>query len=113
MNTEPVQKDKVPGLRFRDFFILTTLVAVVCAAIWHVSPLGIGFANGPTNPLIRKFAVAVYGLSYFVGIPVLVIGQVLSAILAVLGRRRYAFIVPLASIGAFLLSVVIVLLLFH
>jgi hypothetical protein len=78
-----------------------------------MSPLGAGFASGPTNPSIRKFAVTIYGISYFAGIPLLLIGQVLSAILAMLGRKRYAFIVPLASIGAFLVSVIVVLLFFH
>jgi len=95
---------------FRLFFTLTTVVAVIFAAGWYMSPLGLGFvAVWPADPSTRKIAATTYELSYFVGIPMLLIGQVISAILAAFGRRRAAFILPLASIASFTVCAVVVL----
>src|SRR5215468_7026906 len=104
-----MDKDSVARLRFSSFFILTTLIALVCAFVWYFAPLGLGFAEGPANPLTRRFAFIVFAVSWFGGIPALLIGQVLSAILMALGRPRYAYIIPLLSIGSFLLCAAIVL----
>ena len=77
--------------------------------VWYFAPLGLGFAEGPANPLTRRFAAIIFAVSWLGGIPALLIGQVLSAILMALGRTRYAYIVPLLSIGSFLLCAAIVL----
>jgi hypothetical protein len=82
---------RTEGFGFTWFFIATTFVAIICSFVWCMSPLGIGFAPQPANPSTRQVAVTIYAVSYFVGIPMLLFGQVLSAILAVSGRRRGAF----------------------
>ena len=97
---------------FRLFFTLTTVIAIIFAAAWYMSPLGLGFAFRPPDPSIQKIALTTYELSYFVGIPMLLIGQICSAILAASGERRAAFILPLASIALFTVYAVIVLHLF-
>ena len=107
----PTMQDRIEG--FGWFFFATTLVAIICGAFWFMSPLGIGFAPQPANPLVPQVANTIYVVSYFGGIPMLLLGQVLSAILAALGWRRGAFIVPLVSLGAFALCVTIVLALFR
>ena len=104
-----MDKDSVARLQFSSFFMLTTLIAVVCAFVWYFAPLGLGFREGPATLLTRRVAAIVFAVSWFGGIPALLIGQVLSAILMALGRTRYAYIIPLLSIGLFLLCAAIVL----
>ena len=104
-----MDKDSVARLRFSSFFMLTTLIALVCAFLWYFAPLGLGFAEGPADPLTQRFAAIIFAVSWFGGIPALLIGQVLSAILMALGRTRHAYIIPLLSIGSFLLCATIVL----
>jgi len=88
------------------FLIFTTLFAVVFAFGWYLSPLGVGFQDGPTNPGAKKIALAIYALSYFVGIPALLIGQVVSPVLWFYKHFKGAYIVPLVSISSFLLCVI-------
>src|SRR5215469_11919050 len=66
--------------QYWGFLIFTTLLAGVCAFVWFFSPLGLGFQEGPTDPTTRKIALKIFWVSYFVGIPALLLGQVLSAI---------------------------------
>ena len=99
-------------LQFLSFLTLTTLVAVVCAFVWYFVPLGLGFQEGPANPVTRRVALTIFGVSYFVGIPALLIGQILSAILWFYRRPRDAYIVPLLSIGSFMLCAVTSLFIF-
>ncbi|MBB4395942.1 hypothetical protein [Bradyrhizobium sp. ERR14] len=100
--------DRAAQFFFPFFFVLTTVLAVLCAFVWFLSPLGFGFAERPTNPLTWKVASTIYSVSYFGGIPALLIGQAVSAILAVFGRTRAAYLVPLLSIASFLLGAGIV-----
>jgi Na+-driven multidrug efflux pump len=98
--------------QFLAFLILTTLVALVFAFVWLFTPLGLGFQDGPANPAMRNFALAIFAVAYFVGIPALLAGQVLSAILWSYGRARAAYLVPLFTIGSFLLCASAALLIF-
>lgn len=79
--------------------------------MWYMSPLGMGFAEWPTDPNERQFALMTYQISYWVGIPLLLIGQVASGILALLRRRRAAYYVPAFSFAFFIASVVLVVIL--
>jgi hypothetical protein len=88
---------------YLNFWMLTTLVALVCALAWYFLPLGLGFQDGPTNPTTKRVALTIFAVSYFVGIPALLLGQVLSAVLWFYRRTRDAYLIPLLSIGSFLL----------
>jgi hypothetical protein len=87
------------------FLLLTTVLAGTLAFFWGLSPLGFGFAAGPSNPMIKKIAVVLIMATYFVGIPALLLGQVVSPILWFYGRKRSAYIVPLACMGSFLVGI--------
>lgn len=89
--------------QYFDFLMLTTLVALVCAISWYVMPIGLGFQDGPTNPATRRIAATIFAVSYFVGLPALLLGQIISAILWFCCLARAAYIVPVLSIGSFLL----------
>ncbi len=73
--------------------ILGALLAMVQAAswvfgfFWLMSPLGVGFADWPADEGRRALATQVYRFSFFVGLPVLVLGQVAALILWWNGRR--------------------------
>ena len=93
------------------FYIFATAVALVFAGVWFMSPLGFGFAPWPADAGLRAFAQGLYQVSYFGGIPALLLGQVVSLALALaLTRRsRLAYYVPLTTIGVFGVSVAIVM----
>lgn len=94
-----------PGARqqYFAFLIVTTLVACVCIFVWLLSPLGLGFQDGPSNPTTKEIALTIFIVSYFVGLPALAIGQVASPILWLYAHTRGAYIIPLLTIGSFLL----------
>lgn len=100
-----MELDPAPAARqlYLGFLVVTTLLASVCAFVWFVSPLGLGFQAGPTDPTTRKIAFTAFAVSYFGGIPALVIGQVASPIFWFYRRTRGAYLAPLISIGSFLL----------
>ena len=98
--------------QFWSFITLTTLVAFVCAIVGVLLPLGLGFQDGPTNPVTRKIALTLFAIAFYVGIPALLIGQPLSAMLWFYRRRRAAYAIPMMSIGLFLLCFVTALLIF-
>jgi hypothetical protein len=100
--------DGVRRAQFAWYWAITTVVACCAAFVWYISPLGIGFADWPDEPL-RSVVQAVYLGSYFVGIPALLGGQLLSLGLAVFRKRRAAFIVPAISLGLFFTSVAFVM----
>jgi hypothetical protein len=106
-----VQSNRVRKAWFVPFHIATTLVALVIGFIWLMSPLGLGFQEWPSDPVTRRIANAAYWLSFFIGLPLLLIGQVGSVILAMTGRMRAAFRLPMVSIGIFILSAAIALML--
>ncbi|MEO3999555.1 hypothetical protein [Mesorhizobium sp. CAU 1732] len=101
----------IDALLFTLFFIVTTLIAIVFGIGWYMSPLALGFADGPADPVTRDWAERAYHLSYFVGIPMLIAGQIASAVLNAKGMYRLAYLVPSASILLFAGSVAAVLLL--
>ena len=91
------------------FYIFATAVALVFAGAWFMSPLGFGFAPWPADAGLRAFAQGLYQVSYFAGIPALLLGQVVSLALALTRRSRLAYYVPLTTIGVFGVSVAIVM----
>ena len=93
-------------VEYLGFLLLTTLLAGIFAVFWGLSPLGFGFAAGPTNPTTKIIAVAMISVSYFGGIPALLIGQIASPILWFYGRTRGAYLVPVLSMGSFLLCTI-------
>lgn len=98
--------DTVAGfLVFSLFFAVTTLFVIVASIFWYVSPLGLGFAQWPTDADQRYHASLAYGLSYFVGIPMMVFGQIASAVLESRNKRALAYLVPSVAIVFFVVSV--------
>jgi hypothetical protein len=91
-------------VEYLAFLLLSTVLAVVFAIAWGLSPLGFGFAPGPADPIIRKMAVGIIMATYLVGLPALLLGQIASPVLWLCGRTRGAYIVPLACMTSFLLG---------
>ena len=91
------------------FIALTSALAIVLAGIWYVTPLGFGFARWPSDETIRRAIFAIYWATYFVGIPMLLISQVVSIILFALGLRKAAFFPPIISLGLFVSGAGVVL----
>lgn len=85
-------------LVFNVFFIVTTLFVIVFSVIWYMSPLALGFSQWPIDPVKRRWAESAHHMSYFYGIPMLIIGQVASFVLDIKGFHRLAFLVPTATI---------------
>jgi hypothetical protein len=100
---EAMRLARAKTVEYLAFLLLTTLLAGVFAFVWSLSALGFGFVDGPANPTIKKIALATIAASYFVGMPALLIGQAASPILWFFGRTRGAYVVPLLSMGSFLL----------
>lgn len=94
--------------QFIWFYVFTTAVALVFAWVWFLSPLGFGFADWTANAGLRAMGQGIYQVSYFVGIPALLLGQAVSLVLALTRRLRLAYYVPVATIGTFSVSVAIV-----
>jgi hypothetical protein len=85
----------IDALLFTLFFIVTTLIAIVFGIGWYMSPLALGFADWPADPVTREWAERAYHFSYFAGIPMLIAGQVASVVLNARGMYRAAYLVPL------------------
>lgn len=86
-----------------DYFALVivgclALFALFLAFGWWMSPFGIGFAVAdPPDHAWRTYEV-----SYFGGIPMMLLGQLAAALLAITGRRRAALWVAAGTIVLFL-----------
>lgn len=95
------------------FLVLTTVVALLLGFLWFMSPLGLGFAEQSADPVRRQWAETVYWLSYFLGIPMLLIGQVVAIICRKRGRKRWSLLIPVLTIGSFALCATLALGLRH
>ena len=104
-----MRNQQINGVTFALFYVPATGVALVFAAMWCMSPLGIGFADAPTEPAMKALFDSVYQGSYWIGIPLLLAGQVISLAIALIWRSRAAYYVPLITIGLFSLSAAAVL----
>jgi hypothetical protein len=90
------------------FYFTATSIMVGCLAFgWFMSPLGLGFATWPEGH--RDLLEGVYALSYYAGIPAILIAQVISPILFAYRKRKAAYWVPAASIALFLACVALIL----
>jgi len=87
------------------FLVMTTLAAVVFSGVWYLSPLALGFSEWPSDPERRDLALTLFGASYKVGIPTILIAQVFAIVMGAKGYWRTALIVPAVSLGAFSLCV--------
>lgn len=102
--------DSITGfVLYTSFFVVTTLFALAAAIFWYMSPLGLGFARWPVGGGHRLLADTAFRTSYFVGIPMLLVGQIASAVLESRGRRSLAYAVPSATILFFVANVSLVL----
>lgn len=88
-------------LLFNVFFIVTTLFVIVFSVVWYMSPLALGFSQWPIDPVKRRWAESAYHISYFYGIPILIIGQIASVVLDIKGFHRLAFLIPTTAILLF------------
>jgi hypothetical protein len=102
----------VKRAQFAWYWVITTVLAICAMLAWLMSPFGIGFADWPAEPLF-SIVQNVYLGSYYIGIPALIGGQVLSLALAIFGQRRAAFLTPAISLGLFTTSVIFVLVFVH
>ncbi|MGE7472848.1 hypothetical protein ACQKLX_25695 [Bosea sp. NPDC003192] len=91
------------------FLIVTTVAVPVLGFLWFMSPLGLGFAEQPADPVRRQWADILYRLSYYVGIPMLLIGQAVAVVCHRRGHRRRGLIISALIIGAFVLCAALVL----
>jgi len=89
------------------YFIVTLVMTICLALAWYMSPLGLGFAAWPEAN--RKLLEHIYTASYFIGIPTIVIVQVLSPILFINGKRKAAFWLPAGALGLFLMCIGLIL----
>lgn len=91
------------------FLIVATVAALVLGFLWFMSPLGLGFAEQPADPVRRQWAETLHRLSYYVGIPMLLIGQAVAVICHMGGHRRRGLIISALVIGAFVLCAALAL----
>jgi len=89
------------------YFIATSIAAACLALGWYITPLGLGFAAWPEAN--RNLLEHLYKASYFVGIPAILIAQVLSLVLFIYGKRKTAFGLPAGALGLFLICVGLIL----
>lgn len=85
---------------------LRALLALMLAAAWWMSPFGFGFVDKPADQTLRTVADLVYGASYFGGIPILLIGQVVGLGLAISGRGKPALRISAMALAMFMALVV-------
>ncbi len=89
------------------YIIATSIVAFCLAFVWYMSPLGLGFATWPERH--RDLLEYVYAGSYYMGIPEIVIAQIISPVLFKYGKRKAAYWLPAISISLFLTCVMLIL----
>lgn len=78
--------------------------------VWLLSPLALGFQAWPNDPAALKFAHVIFWFSYWVGLPLLLVGQAGSLLLAIKGNARASYRLPVFTFSVFLMSAAIVLL---
>jgi len=78
------------------FVGVTSIVSVFLAIIWFMSPLGLGFVTWPEAH--RDLFEQIYRVSYFGGIPAILIAQIASPFLFAFRKRRMAYWVPAVAI---------------
>lgn len=91
------------------FLVVTTIVAVIFSLAWYMSPLALGFSEWPSEPGQRDLAQALFATSYRIGIPALLISQLVAVVMGARGHHRAALIIPILSLSAFCLCVAMVL----
>jgi vacuolar-type H+-ATPase subunit I/STV1 len=89
--------------------IATTIAALVLSFFWFMSPLGLGFAEQSVDPTRKQWADGIYRLSYYLGIPMLLIGQAFAVICHVRGHCRRGLIISALIIVAFVLCAALAL----
>ena len=89
------------------YFVITSIAVAFLAFFWLMSPLGLGFASWPAGN--RNLLQSIYGISYYAGIPAILIAQVISPILFAYRKRKAAYWVPAISIALFLTCAVLIL----
>ncbi|WP_147457586.1 hypothetical protein [Paracoccus alkanivorans] len=88
----------LPGL-LHAFLVLS---ATLLGAIWFMSPVGLGFASWPDQEISREKAHLIFSISYFIGLPALVIGQLLSIVVIFKARPKIALAISAGTFGGFL-----------
>lgn len=87
------------------YLAATTLIAVLICFAWFMSPLGSGFATWTNDPGQRQAVLRRFQINYHLGLPMLIVAQLVSAYLATRDMRKLVFLLPAASIGAFCIPV--------
>ena len=83
------------------FAVAFMSISLFAAFAWWMSPLGFGFAGVSQDPA----AQGLYRLSYFVGIPSLLLAQLTGLIVLLLRKPAMAFRISAIALAAFILVV--------
>jgi len=89
------------------YFIVSLALALCLALVWYMSPLGMGFAHWPQDH--RDLLQHIYMMSYFIGIPAVLIAQIASPILFAFKKQRAAYWVPAVAIALFVACIAAIL----
>ncbi|MEP7454047.1 hypothetical protein [Phyllobacterium sp. SB3] len=93
------------------YLVGMTLAGVVLGLCWYMSPLALGFAQWPTDPVEKYRTAILYDLSFYAGIPLVVFGPMTAIVPYRKGFDRAAFVVPRILLATFMASAAGVLML--
>jgi hypothetical protein len=101
------QNTKAFYISARHFFLSVYLVGMTLAGVvlgfcWYMSPLALGFAQWPTDSETRFWTMILYDLSFYAGIPLVVLGPIAAIVPYRKGFDRAAFAIPLISLATFM-----------
>lgn len=84
-------------------WVFLFLISLVSAFIWLMSPLGIGFNANPNIPESTiSLGEKLYAVSYFLGIPSLIITQIIAGVMGYKGCIKTAVVLSVLSIIIFM-----------
>jgi hypothetical protein len=109
-----VKRPRVPDITIRHILLsfyltATTILAILLAILWYMSPFALGFREWPTDPAARDSLALVYSLSFYLGIPLVVIAQGAAILLHRRIRDRAAFVTATAPIVGFVAFIIYIL----
>lgn len=84
------------------YLVGMTLTGVVLGFCWYMSPLALGFAQWPTDSEMRYWTAILYDLSFYAGIPLVVLAPIAAIVPYRMGFDRTAFAIPLISLVTFM-----------
>ncbi len=84
-------------------WVFLFLFSLFISLLWAMSPLGVGFnLDANATELQLNIGQMIYTASYFLGIPLLIILQIVAGIIGFNGNVKKAFKISVLSIMAFI-----------